>query len=169
MAELNLTQVLEEGRRDVVDALLSVPADQAAAKPAPERWSPLECIEHVVTVEHRFLGWIANGAAIESQPDGEKEQQLGRLVRNRQRKAQAPEAVHPTGKFQTMADAIAAFNEARDMTVRIVTARGAELYGVGVAHPRFGEMNAAELVHVIAGHACRHAEQIRETVAALEG
>jgi hypothetical protein len=54
------------------------------------------------------------------------------------------------------------------LTVQIATVRGAELYTVGIKHPRFGEMNAAELVHLIAGHARRHAAQIRETVAVLE-
>jgi uncharacterized damage-inducible protein DinB len=160
---------LEDGRRDVVETLRAVAADQAGAKSSAERWSPLECIEHVVTVEHRFIGWITNGSVIEALEDREKETRLGTMVRNRSTKAQAPEAVLPTGKYQSMEEAAAAFNEARDITVRIVTARGGELYAVGVKHPRFGEMNAAELVHLIAGHASRHAEQIREEVAALQG
>jgi hypothetical protein len=98
--------------------------------------------------------------------DDEKATKLFGMVTNREVKAQAPEAVIPTGKYTTVAQAMAEFNEARDRTAQIVKARATELLGVGVKHPRFGEMNAAELVHLIAGHACRHAAQIREAVQA---
>jgi hypothetical protein len=163
-----LNEVLEAGRKDVVDTLRGVPTELAASKPAPDRWSPLECIEHVIVVEHRFLGWIATGSVIAPEENPDKELDLGSKVRNRGVKAQAPEAVVPAGKYNSIEAAIADFNAARDTTARVVEQRGKELYGVGVKHPRFGDMNAAELVHLLTGHACRHAEQIRETVAALK-
>ncbi len=161
-----LLAVLEDGRADVLGALEGLSDVQALAKPAPERWSPLECMEHIVTVEDRFLGWIATGSVIEPVQDDEKAAKLFGMVTNRSTKAQAPEAVHPTGQFRTVAEAVEAFNAARDRSVQVVKARSTELLGVGVKHPRFGEMNAAELVHLIAGHACRHAAQIREAVQA---
>jgi hypothetical protein len=46
--------------------------------------------------------------------------------------------------------------------VQIARSRGADLYGVKIVHGRFGEMNGQELLHVLAGHAGRHAAQIRE-------
>jgi hypothetical protein len=156
--------VLEDGRQDVLGSLAGMSDAQAATRPAPERWSPLECMEHIVTVEHRFLGWIATGTPIEPEQNDEKARQLFGMVTNRTMKAQAPEAVIPTGKYTTVAEAVAEFNDARDRTVQIVKARSAELFGVGVKHPRFGDMNAAELVHLMTGHACRHAAQIRECV-----
>lgn len=161
-----LLAVLEEGRQDVLASLQGVSDAQALTKPAAERWSPLECMEHIVTVEHRFLGWIATGMPIEAVQDDAKAAGLFTMVTDRTRKAQAPEAVIPTGKYTKVADAVAEFNDARDKTVQIVRARATELLGVGVKHPRFGDMNAAELVHIISGHACRHAAQIREAVQA---
>jgi len=38
------------------------------------------------------------------------------------------------------------------------------LYSAGVNHPFFGRINAAELMHLIDGHARRHAEQVQEIV-----
>lgn len=157
-----LLAVLEDGRRDVLTALQGLSDAQALTKPAPDRWCPLECIEHVVVVEDRFLGWIANGSSIEPVQDDEKASGLFGMVTNRTVKAQAPEAVRPTGRFQTVAEAVEAFNAARDRSVQVVKARSSELLSVGVKHPRFGDMNAAELIHLISGHACRHAAQIRE-------
>jgi hypothetical protein len=163
MSKNVLVSVLEDGRQDVVGSVQDLSDALAAKKPAPERWSVLECLEHIVVVEERFLGWIANGSAIEAVRSADKETQLGQTVRDRSHRAQAPDAVIPTGRFTSVPAAIEAFNKVRDLSVRVAEERGEALYSVGVKHGRFGEMNGAELVHIIAGHACRHAAQIRET------
>ncbi len=157
-----LVSVLEDGRQDVVASLQNLADDLAAKKPAPGRWSALECMEHIVVVEERFLGWLANGSPIEAVESREKEAELGAKIRDRSYKAQAPEAVIPTGRFTSVQAAIDAFNRVRDLSVRVAEERGGALFSVGVTHPRFGDMNGAELVHVLTAHACRHAAQIRE-------
>ena len=162
--------VLEEGRQDVLVSVGDLSDPLAATKPAPDRWSVLECLEHLVIVEDRFLGWIANGGIYESpQADAAKEQRLLGAITDRTTKVQAPEAVVPSGRFTSVAEASTAFNAARDRAIQIAKARGAELYTIKVAHPRFGEMNGAELLHLLAGHARRHAAQIRETREAVAG
>jgi hypothetical protein len=129
----------------------------------------LECLEHIVIVEDRFLGWIATGGLNEApQADAAKEERLFGMITDRSGKVKAPAAVVPTGRFSGVQEAIAAFEAARDRTMQIARARGAELYGVKVNHPRFGEMNGTELLHLLAGHGNRHAEQIRETRAAIQ-
>jgi hypothetical protein len=127
----------------------------------------LECIEHVVIVENRFLGWIANGPAIAPQPSAEKETSISARVRDRTTKAEAPEAVRPQGRFHTLAEALAEFEAVRERSIQTVQERGGQLYSVGATHARFGEMNGAEVICLIDGHARRHAAQIRETCAAL--
>lgn len=164
---MSLITILETGRRDFLEATRDISPEQASGKPAPGSWSVLECIEHVVVVEGRFLGWIANGTAIAPQRSEEKEIRLSTSIRNRTAKVQAPAAVHPQGRFETLAAALAEFEAVRDRSVQLVQERGDLLYSIGVTHSRFGNMNAAELIHLIDGHARRHAEQIRETCEAL--
>ena len=84
------------------------------------------------------------------------------MVTDRSVKANAPEAAQPNGRFASVAEAMTAFEAARDRSVQIAKARGAELYSIQVTHPRFGDMNGMELMHVLAGHARRHTAQIRE-------
>jgi len=103
---MSLIALLEAGRRDFLEATRIISPEQAFGKPSPRSWSVLDCIEHVVYVEGRFLGWISNGTAVAPQRDPDKE-------------------------------------------------------------IRFGSMNGAELIHLIDGHARRHADQIRETCEAL--
>jgi hypothetical protein len=45
---MNLVEALEAGRQDLLEAVANLNDGEAAAKPSPERWSVLECIEHVV-------------------------------------------------------------------------------------------------------------------------
>ena len=162
MSNHTLAAVLEDGRLFVLEVVRDVPAEYASTKPSPERWSVLECMEHLVIVEERFIGWIASGREIAPEASWEKETKLSTMVVDRSFKAVAPEAARPDGRFKTIEEAVDAFNAARARTARLVDERGAELYAVGVTHPRFGEMNAVELVHILSGHAKRHAAQIRE-------
>lgn len=164
---MSLITILEAGRRDFLEAARDIPPERASGKPTAKSWSVLECIEHVVVVENRFLDWISNGTAIAPQRSEEKEIRLFTSIRNRMTKVEAPEVVRPQGRFETLAAALSEFEAVRDRSVQVVKERGDLLYSIGVTHSRFGNMNAAELIHVIDGHARRHAEQIRETSEAL--
>jgi hypothetical protein len=159
----SLVRLLEEGRASVADAVRDLPDAVAAQKPAPDRWSVLECLEHITLVEHRFLGFLDKGQVTEdATADAAKEARLTTMVRDRSTKVQAPETVVPTGRFTAIGDALADFNATRDGTIRLVQERGASLYPLKVTHPRFGDMNGVELMHMLNGHAVRHVPQIEE-------
>src|SRR5437588_12448039 len=160
--------VLENSRLEFNAASEGVLEEQAQTAPAPGRWSVLDCVEHVTTVEERFLGWLENGKMLDTpRIDPQIEAELAARVRNRATKAEAPEAARPVGRFATLAEAREQFNAARARSVRFATERAGDLYSISADHPRFGSMNGVEFLTIIAGHALRHAEQIRETRAAL--
>lgn len=166
--ELAVIAALEAGRDDLLAAIEGLSDTQAAMRPAEGRWSALECIEHIVTVEERFQGWIENGKRLEAaSPNPEHEAALTARVTDRTFKAEAPEVVQPRGRFAGMETARAAFQAARDRSVQIARERGGALYSIGAEHPRFGPLNGMEVLYLIAGHARRHAAQIRENRAAL--
>lgn len=159
---MGLIELLESGRQDVLDAVVGLTEADALAKPSPDRWSALECVEHVVIVEERFQGWLENGSSIASVPKPENENRLFSMVTDRSSKVTAPEAVVPSGRFLALKEAVLAFNAARDRSVNLVKQYGETLYTIGARHGRFGELNGVEVVHLMAGHARRHAAQIRE-------
>lgn len=162
-----LSAFLEEERQHLLSALQDLSSEQASTKPGPDRWSILECLEHLTIVEERFLGWIVNGREIMPDSNWEKQTKLFNTATDRSFRVQAPEAALPAGQFATLREAVAAFTAARGRTARIVAERGPALYAIGVKHPRFGDMNGIELLHVLTGHARRHAAQIREIRDAL--
>jgi len=158
----SLVAALEDGRRQLVSAVDGLTDNVAAIKPAADRWSVLECLEHIAAVEHRFLGFAGTGATYDvPRIDPARERDLAARVVDRSTRREAPEAVVPTGRFQSVSSALAAFHEARDITVRFA-------HTIKASHPRFGELNGAELLHLMIGHALRHVAQIRETRRAVE-
>jgi hypothetical protein len=158
-----LIELLERNRRELLDLAASFTEAQAAAKPDPERWSVLECVEHVALVEKRFLAYYDGASQADAPPmDKEREARLLAGVISRGQRVQAPEAVRPAARFATLSEAVAAFDAARAETLRFAGAQGAALYGYSLKHPRFGPVNGYEVMLIIAGHAGRHAAQIRE-------
>ena len=164
----DIVQVLEDSRTAFNEAAGGLSEAQAAASPAEGRWSVRQCVEHVTVAEERFLGWLENAGRSESPClDANKESEIFSSVTNRTRRAEAPEPVRPSGRYASLADALAAFNAIRARTVAFAIQRAAELHTLACQHPRFGPVNGRELLAIIAGHANRHAEQIRETRAAV--
>jgi hypothetical protein len=88
------------------------------------------------------------------------------MLTNRSVRAQAPAPATPQGRFASVGQALDHFNAARARTVQFAQDRGADLCRLVAEHPRFGSVNGNELMLIIAGHARRHAEQIREVTAA---
>jgi hypothetical protein len=164
-----IVETLERSRQEFLAAVEGLTERQAAARPDPERWSVLDCVEHVTAVEERFLGWLEAAEKLDvPRVDKEKEWGLMGRIPDRSVRVKAPDAVLPAGRFKTLADALDRFNAERTRSVQFAENRCDDLYCLAAAHPRFGPMNGVEFLIIIAGHARRHAEQIRETRAALE-
>jgi hypothetical protein len=158
-----IVQALEDSRKEFCAAVEGVSEEHAKICPAAGRWSVLECVEHVAVVEQRFLSRLE--AADQPPPpplDKHKEAELAVRVTDRTGRAQAPEPVQPSGRFLSLAQALEHFNAARTRTIDFANARCGDLYQLAWEHPRFGPLNGTEVLVITAGHARRHAAQIRE-------
>jgi len=162
----DLIQLLEESRRELIDATAGLSDAEAVLVLQQGRWSVLQCVEHVTFVEERFAGRLAGAQRTETPPES-RAARLAGLTANRTRRVQAPEPAVPVGRYTNLAEALEAFNSTRDRTIRIVAKRAADLPLLVVEHPFFGPLSGESLVGVMAGHSRRHAEQVREIRAAL--
>jgi uncharacterized damage-inducible protein DinB len=159
-----LLRLLEESEREMHAAVAGLSDAEAAASPGPERWSVLECLEHVTWVEQRFLERVMNAAqAGAPAADKQKEAALAARLTDRTTRAQAPEPARPLGRFRNLAEALESFNTARAATVRFVEENHGSLYPRALEHPRFGALNGYEYIVLIACHGRRHTAQILET------
>jgi hypothetical protein len=164
-----IVDILEKSKEDFHAAATGLPESLANTRHEENRWSVLECIEHVATVEEIFLKRLAGGEYTDAPPeDKEKEAALAARVVDRSSRRQAPETVLPRGRFTSAAEGLERFHAARARSIEFARERGSGLYTLASAHPVFGPLNGVEALIVIAFHSRRHAEQIREVRAALE-
>ena len=164
-----IVEILEKSKEDFQAVVGGVPESLARIRPEEDRWSVLECVEHVTTVEELFLGRLASGVSGEPPPqDKLKEAALADRVANRSTRRQAPEASLPKGRFASLAEGLEEFHRVRARSVQFARHHAQGLYGLVTSHPVMGPLNGVEALVLIAGHARRHAEQIGEVRAALE-
>jgi hypothetical protein len=154
---------LESARAELIIAVSGLTEAQARTRPTPNRWSVLECLEHVNSVERRFLGMVrASVPGTPAERDAAKEAALKERVLDRSRPRTAPDTVHPTGKYRSMSEALREFNATREETLRFASEEGVNLLSRSATHLVLGSLNGVEALLLIADHGRRHTEQIRE-------
>src|SRR5262252_876837 len=140
--KIEIVPLLEESREEFLAAVGGLSEAEACAKPDPGKWSVLECVEHVTTVEERFLRRLETAPRLNApRVDKQKEIDLASRVPDRTVRAEAPEPARPTGRFASLAAAMEEFKTNRKQTIRFAKERNAELYWLSLEHPRFGPVN----------------------------
>src|SRR5216684_2779485 len=97
-------QYLESTRQGVLDATAGLSEAQWNFKPAPDRWSIAEVVEHIAAAEDFLRGMITEKVmTAPPRPEGEDVKPIDDLVLtsipDRSHKAQAPEPLKPTNRF----------------------------------------------------------------------
>jgi len=156
---------LEETRIGVIEATKGLSEAQWKFKPAPDRWSIAEIVEHIALVEEiviqnvcaQFANAPAGAAGRDPQP---VDQLILAKVPDRSTKYQAPPPIRPTGRW-TPNEALQHFLAARIETDAFLRS-SQDLRGHVVNHPVFGALDGCQWVLAAAGHAERHTKQILE-------
>jgi hypothetical protein len=163
-----LVRLLKSSRKMIVEAAEGLTEEQAKMRPGDDRWSVLECVEHVGLVEDRMFSAVTTKLTPAEPPaDRAREQVIIRGTTDRTRKFAAPEGVKPSGKFATLAEALAHFENSRARTISYIENCEHDLRSHTIEHPALGLATGQEFALVLALHPARHALQILETREAL--
>lgn len=159
---------LAETRANVIEAVKGLSEAQFHYKPAPDRWSVAECLEHISIVEGSVATRIR--PALEKAPApaaGRDFQQVDALilktVPDRSTKVKAPPPLEPTRSL-TPAEYLERFLASREQTVDWLKTDH-DLRGHVVDHPVLGPLDGYEWILAAAGHSDRHTQQILEVKA----
>jgi uncharacterized damage-inducible protein DinB len=158
-------QYLGETRNGLVDAVKGLSEAQWKFKPASDRWSVAEVVEHLAVLENLFVNNLC--AQLTNAPSGKPDTDVKKIdaiilakVQDRSTKVQAPENIAPTGRW-TPQESLDRFLADRRETANFLTS-SANLRGHVLSHPVLGAMDAYEWVLAVAAHTDRHTKQILE-------
>ena len=166
-----LVEMLEQGRAETDALLARAEGDLFTRKPAPERWSVAEIVEHVGATEEALFGMVQTALAAE--PDPEAAQLVAAVpiadfaarVKDRSQPAQAPDMLVPTGGKERE-ELVSRYHAAREATLQFVRTTDAAVASHTGATP-MGKLTAHHFLTLIAAHNLRHNQQIAEALEQL--
>jgi len=159
---------LETGSAKLVEVLRGVTEALAVRAPAPERWSILQCVEHVTLAEEYLFSLIETSKfAEEPLNDEQREMRIATLGADRSIKRECPSYALPKGRYSSLHEALNGFLASRDRTIQFIAANQEDLRRRIAVHPILGTVNCHEILLLMAVHPLRHAKQIEENKEAL--
>src|SRR5438094_9415401 len=161
-------QYLETTKKNILESTKGLSEAQWNFKPAPDRWSVAQVMEHIAAAEDFIRGMVkekvmmapagASGRDVKKTDEG-----VLTMVPDRTNKVQAPEPLVPTNRFGSPEGSIKHFAESRAVTENYLKTT-AGLRG-HVADSPLGKLDGYEFVLLIAAHSERHTKQINEVKA----
>jgi DinB family protein len=162
-------QYLESTKKNVLEATKALSEAQWNFKPAPDRWSVAQVMEHIAAAEDFIRDNLLKEKVMVSPsvPPGrdvkKTDEAVVAMVPDRTHKAQAPEPLVPSNRFGSPDGSVKHFVESRATTEQFLeTTTGLRDH---VMDGPVGKMDGYEFVLFIAAHCERHTKQINEVKA----
>jgi hypothetical protein len=159
---------LKQTREGVVTAVKGLSDAQLNFKPAPDRWSIAEVLEHISLAEGFILQNVEQ--KIMKAPAGDATRDVAKTdafvvaaIPDRSHKFQAPEPLKPTGHVPA-SESLSKFIAARGQTIEFLQSTP-DLRQHVVDSPLGKPLDAYEWLLFIGGHSERHTKQILEVKA----
>ena len=158
-------QYLETTKRNVLEATKGLSEAQWNFKPAPDRWSVAQVMEHIAAAEDFIRDLVKEKVMMAPAGDAGRDvkktdEGVLAMVPDRTTKVQAPEPLVPTNRLGSPDESIKHFLESRMETEDFLkTASGLRDH---VADSPMGKLDGYEFVLLIAAHSERHTKQIIE-------
>lgn len=161
-------QYLETTKRNVLEATKGLSDTQWNFKPAADRWSVAQVMEHIAAAEDFILETAKE--KVMSSPAGEPGRDVKKtddavlmMVPDRSHKAQAPEPLVPNNRFGSPEASLKHFVESRATTENFL--KSTPGLRDHVMDSPLGKLDGYEFVLFIAAHSERHTKQINEVKA----
>jgi hypothetical protein len=163
-------QYLESTKKGVLEATKGLSDAQWNFKPAPERWSVAQVMEHLAAAEDMIRGLVQEqvmktpAEPVRAVEEVKKaDEGVLAMVPDRSHKAQAPEPLQPTNRFGSPAAAQKHFVESRAITEEYL--KNATGLRAHLGESPMGKLDGYQYVLLIAAHSDRHTKQMLEVKA----
>ena len=161
---------LARTRERLVLEVEGLSTEQRNFRPAEDRWSIADCVEHITMVESGVLDRIQQ--ALQSAPEPVKqdevrgkEQIILEKVPVRDQRIKGPAIFMPHGRWPDFEDLVREFEATRERSVRFSAVTQAELHNHFFPHPVLGLCDCYQWLLLIGAHCERHVRQMEEVKA----
>ena len=144
--------------------------DQRSFRPAPDRWSIADCVEHITVAETFVLGKIQQ--VLQSPPEPERKDEVRgkehivlEKVPAREERIQGPAIFMPQGRWPDFEELMRQFEATRERSVRFSAVTQADLRSHFFPHPILGPLDAYQWLLLLSAHCERHVRQMEEVKA----
>lgn len=164
-----LAQYLAETRERLLRTTNGLTPEQFDYKPAPDRWSVAENLEHLTVSESWIIPRIEESLrgpwdpAKRSAWEG-RDDELAKTIESRAMRAQASEFTQPTGRW-CHDELFRQLEATRRRTTEFAATTSAGLRRHFLLHPFFGELDCYQWLLIMGSHFERHRQQIEEVMA----
>ncbi|MBL9188670.1 MAG: DinB family protein [Opitutaceae bacterium] len=160
---------LEKTRAGVVAAVKGLSEAQLNFKPAPERWSVAQTLEHIASAEDMLRDLAADKAMQgPARPAGEDvkaiDEMILKMIPDRSKKATAPEPLIPVNRYGSTKEALAHFQASRAKTIAFMK-ETAGLRDHAIDSPLGKKLDPYQWLLFVAAHSERHTKQMLEVKA----
>jgi hypothetical protein len=161
---------MHRSRVRLLETVQGLSAEQRSFKPAGDCWSVVDCVEHIIVVEHFVLDSIGRVLQSASEPEKQaeaagKDELVQKRVPSRNIRVKGPEQVMPVGRWPEFETLLSQFEVARNRSIEFTTATDADLRNHVFPHPFLGQLDCYQWLLFIAAHCERHVRQMEEVLA----
>ncbi|HLV46815.1 MAG TPA: DinB family protein [Flavobacterium sp.] len=162
-----IKEQFEESYLTLAKAVKGLTPEQIAFKPAADKWSIGETLEHIVKTEPALLGWLQDAMAQPANPEARSEIKMKddlvlAIMTDRSHKATAPQELAPQGKYTEASTALTDLTKQREAIFNYLDNVTMEDLRNHVTDSPGGKMDGYQLFLCIPGHTMRHTLQIQE-------
>jgi uncharacterized damage-inducible protein DinB len=160
---------LQKTEAGVIDAAKGLSAAQLNFKPAPDRWSVAEVLEHIAAAEDMLMGMVHEQVMkAPATPVAEDAKATDAFVLtalpDRSHKLQAPEPLKPTNRFGSPEGSIKHFEASRAATIAFLNG-SKDLREHATDSPLGKKLDGYQWILFVAAHSERHTKQMLEVKA----
>ena len=157
---------LADSQKELINTIEAASETEFLVRPADNKWSMAELVEHIILVDASILKGIKKVGATPSKEAIVSSLLIDNIVNkvtNRSRKIDAPKYFIPKGIFTNKTAAIDGFSEHRATIEAFLNTTELPLKFIGFPHPIFGMLNGLDWFVFMAGHCERHRLQMEES------
>lgn len=162
-----LVNQFQQTRDQLLKSLEGLTDAQLKFKPAQDRWSINECLEHIILAEKGM--YDMEQKLVKEAPNPEKRKEITatdediiKRMNDRSHKAKAPEFAIPKGTYATTAEEIQAFTDQRNRIIEEIKVTQDDLRNHVLITPNMPPVDAYQFLLMMANHSARHTQQIEE-------